>query len=443
MGMMRIPVGFKPVTLAAMLLKYGNIAPTLGPLLFRHLNMPEEKAAKRITELEAQSLVQFAIAPNGEPSCFIAPSGPEFNPYQSPEDVALAEKLITFWDVQGKHNEGQIISADVPLSAFRDNAFGKLPHWQIALDQKVEAIQSLKVIQQLSPEDLEMRQVDYMDLQEDLNALRVSEVFSFNADTMHAIMEGAKSIPHDSPLSSVEIPTARAGWFWFAEPYPVASSPVSAGTTAALLWSWHTDRKEPALQFSAYVVDQKVMKGRILPSTKWSWPVKFSIKEMMAMSGQLYRDTYTGKGKLAGNPWAVGERVTMNVVWELSLFFMMSCLWFRQTVPGTKKKIEPKLTQEAGHIERHARKRFEKEFNLKPTVRVIALRKTQATAVEPLEAGTGRKLKVRFIVKGHAKLQPCGPGRSDRKLIWVDAYPKGPDDAPFKESGPKVFAVIR
>ena len=163
------------------------------------------------------------------------------------------------------------------------------------------------------------------------------------------------------------------------------------------------------------------------------------------MSGHLYRETYTGKGKFAGNPWAVGEHATMDVVQKLSRFFMMSCLWFRQTVPGTKKKIEPKLTQEQGHIERHARKRFEKEFNLKPMVRVIALRKTQATAVEA-EPGDGdpkRKLKVRFIVKGHARLQPCGPGNTDRKLIWVDAYPKGPDDAPFKESGPKVFAVIR
>ena len=101
MGLMRLPLGFKPISLATMLLKYGNIAPTLGPLLFRHLGMPEEKAAKRITELEALSLVQFAIAPNGEPSCFIAPSNEDFNPYPSPDDVALAEKLITFWDIQG------------------------------------------------------------------------------------------------------------------------------------------------------------------------------------------------------------------------------------------------------------------------------------------------------------------------------------------------------
>jgi hypothetical protein len=442
--MMRLPVGFRPLSLEQMLLWYSKSSPGLGRMLFQHVGLPEKETARRITELEAKSLVQFAIGPNGDPSCFIAPSSGDFNPYEDPADLALAEKLITFWDTQGRHADGKIISAEIPLSALRRNEFGVMPHWQVALDQKVEAIESLRVIQQLSPEELADRRVDYMDLQEDLNALRVAEVFSFNGDTMHAIMEGAKSIPHDSPLSSVEIPTARAGWFWFAEPYPVASSPVSAGTTAALLWSWHTNLKEPALQFSAYVIDEKVMKGRILPSTKWSWPVRLSIKEMMSMSGHLYRETYTGKGKFAGNPWAVGERATMNVVWELSLFFMMSCLWFRQTVPGTKKKIEPKLTQEQGHIERHARKRFEKEFNTKPVVRVIALRKTQATAVESEHGeGTGRKLKVRFIVKGHAKLQRCGPGGSDRKLIWVDAYPKGPDDAPFKESGPRVFAVIR
>jgi hypothetical protein len=47
------------------------------------------------------------------------------------------------------------------------------------------------------------------------------------------------------------------------------------------------------------------------------------------------------------------------------------------------------------------------------------------------------------VVKGHPRLQPCGPGRTDRKLIWISPYPKGPNDAPFKESGLTVYAVVR
>jgi len=35
-------------------------------------------------------------------------------------------------------------------------------------------------------------------------------------------------------------------------------------------------------------------------------------------------------------------------------------------------------------------------------------------------------------VSGHFKLQPYGPQQSLRRLIWVDAYERGPEDAPIK-----------
>lgn len=40
---------------------------------------------------------------------------------------------------------------------------------------------------------------------------------------------------------------------------------------------------------------------------------------------------------------------------------------------------------------------------------------------------TWNKLLIRtegFAVRGHFKLQPCGPGLADRKLIWINAYEK-------------------
>ena len=35
----------------------------------------------------------------------------------------------------------------------------------------------------------------------------------------------------------------------------------------------------------------------------------------------------------------------------------------------------------------------------------------------------------RYHVRGHMKNQPCGPGRRDRKAIWVKPYMRGPDTA--------------
>ena len=577
---MQIPHGFQPMTLEKMLYHFAGLAPTLGPKLFRHMELPEQEVAAKVVSLEARGLVQFAVAPNGEPSVFTATPTAAWEPGEH----LFADRLVSFWDTTGKFDDrnGTIVRPELPPMVFtvrtpegdmtvvasvalklrdmglltedengdmhgpsktqvmdwtlkhgicdfcsdthpihveqvRDfslvrgtvdptsvggwatcetchtmiaenrrkdlltraigaSSGGKLtvtalrgmhqrfweamdearaprvpqlvlPHWQVALDQKINAINQLKVIERLPKSHPRFQEILWMDMAEDLAALRVAEVYSFNADTMHAIMVGAQSIPHESTLKSVEIPNVRAGWFWFAEPFPAAPSPVASDYTAALLWSWSTTAKQPTINFSAYVRDDKRIAetGKILPSAKWVWPIDLSYHEMIGLNTLIYRNAYGPEGPYKDQQDRIGEQQTMAVVAELSIFFMMACLWFRQTVPGTKRKIEAKLTQTPGHIERHARKRAQKELKLNeaPTVRVVALRKTAVTEqTEPRTEAT-RHLKVRFVVSGHARLQPCGPARKDKKLIWIDAYPKGPEDAPFKDGGPRVFAVVR
>jgi hypothetical protein len=46
----------------------------------------------------------------------------------------------------------------------------------------------------------------------------------------------------------------------------------------------------------------------------------------------------------------------------------------------------------------------------------------------PEAHGTGDKLLVRTLVSGHWKQQPCGPKHSERKLIRIEPYWKGPID---------------
>src|SRR4051812_23009081 len=47
-------------------------------------------------------------------------------------------------------------------------------------------------------------------------------------------------------------------------------------------------------------------------------------------------------------------------------------------------------------------------------------------------AGPGWVLASQQEVSGHFKLQPHGPGGTLRKLIWVDAYERGPTEGSLK-----------
>ena len=53
----------------------------------------------------------------------------------------------------------------------------------------------------------------------------------------------------------------------------------------------------------------------------------------------------------------------------------------------------------------------------------------RAVSAAPRAPSAGWPLTARQEVSGHFKLQPHGPGGSLRRLIWVDAYERGPDDA--------------
>lgn len=63
-------------------------------------------------------------------------------------------------------------------------------------------------------------------------------------------------------------------------------------------------------------------------------------------------------------------------------------------------------------------------------VHVVNLRQqTYRTIGEVREARRG--LQHRFIVRGHWRKQPFGPGRQERKMIYIAPFMKGPVDAPF------------
>lgn len=59
---------------------------------------------------------------------------------------------------------------------------------------------------------------------------------------------------------------------------------------------------------------------------------------------------------------------------------------------------------------------------------IVGLNTKPLTDQRP-DTGTGRKLTVRFIVKGHWKSQPYGQNRAKRYPRWIEPYYKGPEMA--------------
>lgn len=330
-----------------------------------------------------------------------------------------------------------------------------LPHWQVALDMKYAALANLAkindrverefyspeatdlndpaAIRRIVSEAAEAERAVTESFRNDAKALSHAEAYSFNAETTTAIEAAATSIPYETPLSAIDTPgSGRAGWFWFAAPLQVKTADA-ADDVAALLWYWTTDGDAPILQLSAYVL-ARTGKRAPQPSLEWAWPLPDTFHEMIVGTAIVY-DQDAEKMRQITEP--LGKDDTLRAVADLSLFFAAACVWMKQRI----------LVAETGHIERHARKRIQREHKLAdpPSVQVIALRRSyrEPSGVEtPRGEGGSREYSCRWIVGGHPRLQKCGPGLKDVKLIWIDPYPKGPEGKPLRVRK-RVYAVVR
>jgi hypothetical protein len=56
-------------------------------------------------------------------------------------------------------------------------------------------------------------------------------------------------------------------------------------------------------------------------------------------------------------------------------------------------------------------------------------------------APTGRKISVRFMVRGHWRTQPWGPGRTFKRLKWIPPHWNGPESAETPPTGKPFFVA--
>lgn len=389
-------------------------------------------------------------------------------------DAEAVRKLVAWKQSFGKEVDTRQL-ADLLAGGQRKPLAPVLPHWQVALDMRFAAMQLLakaeapdsyytpdvtdlndrEAIRKLATAAELARSEDVAAFTRDCAALRHAETYSFNAETAQAIMLAAASIPLDTPLSAIDTPGAgRAGWFWFAEPLAIVTCSESE-SVSALLWYWdQDDGRRPQLTMSAYVQRSASSGGLVtrggvkipltdskpLPSTNWNWYLTETLADLVAARRASYKQNESAMRAMASETGLIGEDQTVSAVATLSTFFVAACVWMKQKI----------AVSAPGHVERHARKRYVREHKLAepPTVQVIALRKSQRdTTHEPSSepsdgSAPGRQYQHRWVVSGHPRLQACGPGRADRKLIWIDPYPKGPEGMPLLVRK-RVYAVVR
>lgn len=91
------------------------------------------------------------------------------------------------------------------------------------------------------------------------------------------------------------------------------------------------------------------------------------------------------------------------------------------------------------HVDRATKRRMER-MKIPPAVTVITLRRPANPHQHDEESHV--EWQHHWIVRGHPRWQPYGPGRQERRLIWIGPHVKGNLDAPLKQSE-KVYRVAR
>ncbi|KAA1053144.1 hypothetical protein [Azospirillum argentinense] len=124
----------------------------------------------------------------------------------------------------------------------------------------------------------------------------------------------------------------------------------------------------------------------------------------------------------------VSAEIDKRLVAEQVEDFLSLLVLYRRHADTAQRGQLPRMTREMA-TSRKARQHHKKASLF--AVQTLAPPPDRFGRRQSLGEG-GWQLGWRSSVAGHFKMQPHGPGRSLRKLIFVDAYERGPDDGPRK-----------
>lgn len=109
---------------------------------------------------------------------------------------------------------------------------------------------------------------------------------------------------------------------------------------------------------------------------------------------------------------------------------------------GLKGLINQEKVTEVSDVAVRSRSSNRKQRKSAPkpsTVRVVDIRRSVKCGIRDAAEAT-RTYSVRWVVRGHWRNQACGPGRRQRRRIFVPPHVKGPSGAPIIQ-GEKVYKL--
>lgn len=288
--------------------------------------------------------------------------------------------------------------------------------WMTALETKFAVLRTSKRIASTvdAPKDLQFAADGAVKL------LPASETYAWSRETATAAMVAARSMPGSATLLLNDLPS-RASWWWFEQPLPIAlpdaDTPDRIGREIGALIIGPTDTGRIAIvvhRFARHESGVEVLMPTsvyaVVPGTRLD---------------QVYQDIPTDGD--------ADERFRARRAYEVTRFVIAACAWLRQRV----------VSIGLGHIERHTRRRLEREHNvpIPSTVKVIELRRYETQSHEPRpEDSEPVEWSCRWIVNGHWRNQPY---KDERKLIYILPFVKGPADKPLRVPTHTVYQVDR
>ncbi|HVJ71632.1 MAG TPA: hypothetical protein VM531_09030 [Sphingomicrobium sp.] len=319
--------------------------------------------------------------------------------------------------------------------------------WLRAVESQIDAKRIIKMLR-ASPQE-SIRRLSGAWTLDDL-VITNARPFYWTRESIDAVFAIADKIPTDAQLNSWNLET-NAVWWHFEAPLPLKTTtsdvPIQAFSAAwvdgknQFLDEGPTPRSSKVFVCICWTSDPfkdnpSIRSYMVCPSQVWCWHHGETIDEMMARIAREHALQYGPGGRFAGET-IVGEKQFKHVSLVISKFVLAALMWLTSKAPV--------LTTEDGHVERHRRKEFDRVLEPKEKldyVKVIRLRRQERHLSVNPDAGH-REYGFRFIVDGHVRNQPVGPGHKDRKLIWISPYVKGPDDKPLRVPQHKVYLVNR
>jgi len=173
-----------------------------------------------------------------------------------------------------------------------------------------------------------------------------------------------------------------------------------------------------------------------------SWGPSYSLADAawrlsLSVWGDIGRHDVTGLSDdnvvwCGATDWAVGSDMTWLAAealpdWQMLLTVLALAEATKATTTATEAP------------DRAARRRLNRKGHPVDATRVLYLR---GSSTNSRRDGDSRTYSHRWVVDGHWRSQPYGPGRRDRRPVFIAPYIKGPAGAPML-SGEKVIAFMR